>query len=247
MSGIKTLGREIYHDKEPFHRPLREQGRIIDKIVGTCNYFFSKSSRDNILPFRGFLIYGPPGSGKTELVKKVVYNLDKNFSTSSDIRVQLLFVDGGDIAAPKWGEGEKKLRDIFAEATSESEKRTILLFDDIETFILGRSAGLAKEWHFSLNSIFFHELDSIDLTKCIVIGTTNRNDLVDEALRSRFYSFFLDCPKIKDLVQIAKKYVYAYGLSDEILNKIEEKLKNTEGASIRTVEHYITDSIINRF
>jgi len=247
MVTFKVFGKDMYSGNIPIQQSIKEQTQIRRKIVGVCNYFFSQFEGKRLLPFRGFLIYGPPGTGKTELVKRAAYELDEDFQSKNLGKIQLMLVDGGDIAAPKWGEGEKKLRDIFEEARKDSDVRTIILFDDIETFILGRDAGLAKEWHFSLNSIFFHELDTLDLTKIMVIGTTNRNDLVDEALRSRLYSFQLGLPSIKDLMKIAEKFAAVYDISDFHLKDIELKLNKSKNPSIRTVEHYITDVIISKF
>ncbi|OLS18904.1 MAG: Proteasome-associated ATPase [Candidatus Heimdallarchaeota archaeon LC_3] len=246
MVGSIKYGKDIYSNI-PFHKLLNNQKTLKSKITRICNYFFTKHEGDALLPFRGFLIYGPPGTGKTEIIKRLVYDLDIDFERTNSGRVKLQFVDGGDIAAPKWGEGEQKLREIFkVNSTNQNKEKTLILFDDVETFILGRNAGLAKEWHFSLNSIFFHQLDSLNVTKNIVVGTTNRLDLVDDALKSRFYPFFLDLPNHEDLMNIAQKYAIAYNLDSRDLEHISNLLKKDLKPSIRNVEHLITDTVINK-
>lgn len=152
-------------------------------MVRTCEYFFKGKMRMDNAPFKGFILEGPPGTGKTEVVKQVARRLDKILGS-----VYLMLVDGASIAAPKWGDAERKLRNVFSSVDKmESGSKIIVLFDDIESLMISRGVDLAKEWHYSINSILFHELDRLDPYEVIVCATSNRIDLVDEALKTRLY------------------------------------------------------------
>ena len=62
----------------------------------------------------------------------------------------------------------------------------------------------AKEWHFSQNSIFFHSIDELDTAHTAVVLTTNRLDLVDEAIIDRFLSYEFAAPPVSVLEQIVR-------------------------------------------
>src|SRR5271157_2824425 len=153
----------------------------------TCEYFFKKGSDMSNSPFKGFLLEGPPGTGKTEAVNQVTRKLGRRLQSSTTVRQ--LFIDGASIAAPRWGDAEKALHGVFEKVTqTKAGVKYVVLFDDIESLMLARGKELAKEWHYSINSILFHEIDTLDPSKAVVCATTNRPDLVDEALRDRLYS-----------------------------------------------------------
>src|SRR3954471_7289942 len=78
--------------------------------------------------------------------------------------IALVIIDGADIARGRYGDSEEQLRKLFDYAREgeirghrheeDPTRRTVLLFDDVESLFLARSSGGAKEWHFSQNSVF---------------------------------------------------------------------------------------------
>lgn len=170
-------------------------------ISKTCEFFFKGKVTIKNNPFKGFLIEGAPGTGKTEVVKQVANKLDRRMRN-----VYYLFVDGASIASPKWGEAEQKLRTIFRKAPElqheHSNAKLLILFDDIESLMISRGAELAKEWHYSINSILFHEIDALVPLNTILLATTNRIDLVDDAIISRLYVISVDDVPIEQLKKI---------------------------------------------
>lgn len=205
-------------------------------ILNTCEYFFKVNITMNSFPFKGFILEGPPGTGKTELIRQVVRKLDRRINN-----VYFLFVDGATIAAPKWGEAEKRLKDVFHAIakikTEVKDPKLIILFDDIESLMISRGAELAKEWHYSINSILFHELDSLNPTNTIICATTNRIDLVDEAIKTRLYPLTINTVSIESLRSIVKEIlnVSIQNEKDKIFveEKIMTELKKHPKATIR--------------
>ena len=119
------------------------------------------------------------------------------------------------MARGRYGDTEEQIKEIFKYARDgqsgghhrhddEPKRRTIILFDDVESLFLTRSSAGAKEWHFSQNSIFFHSIDDLDTAHTAVILTTNRIDLVDEAIVDRFLSYEFTAPPASVLEQVAR-------------------------------------------
>ena len=214
---------------------LPQLSQIETTISRTCEYFFKSGSPLPNSPFKGFLLEGPPGTGKTEVVKQVARKLDRRSGN-----VHWLFIDGASIAAPKWGDAEKALRRVFKTAEQLSKERKnpklIVHFDDVECLMMARGVELAKEWHYSINSILFHEIDRLDPFSVIVCATTNRPDLVDDALRDRLFVIEVPPPPIEQLRFVIGEILDSTGVSshrEELEEKIFSKLKDLENPTIR--------------
>jgi len=240
----------IIIDVEQINRiHLTESRReICLKIVKTALYFFKKGRPTTLTPFRGFLLEGPPSTGKTEIARqaaKILYDSLKGL-----YEIKLLFVDSADIAAPKWGEAEDKLRKIFRSTDVSKNKKALILFDDIDCLMIKRGESISKEWHYSINSILFHEIDRLNPSNALIIATTNRPDLIDEALRSRLYSIKVDPPSIGELMEIAKELLLDSGLQngdvEKVISIIEPKIRKMNPPTIRDLQHIVVMECIER-
>ncbi len=243
----KINAREI----EPREFPPRLV-KIMDEMEKIIVHFFSSPERIQI-PFRGFLLEGPPGNGKTELAKQVIRNVAQQLDVHGIKEVSFQLVDSASIAASKWGEAEKRLKDLFDTSKFVTEKLVILM-DDIDCLMIKRGSNVAVEWHYSINSILFHQLDINDPSKLIVIATTNRTDLIDEALRSRLYFYEIKSLTRKELDVIAESIINSMYISNksELLNKVKQDLTKLEDMiksgdlvrenppNIRDLQHFIT-------
>ncbi len=227
--------------------------KISDEMMQIIKHFFSNDGKE-IIPFRGFLLEGPPGIGKTELVKQTARIIGAELY-DQDIKVFFMLVDSADIAAAKWGEAERKIKSLF-KGIDDSTKKLIILFDDIDCLMVKRGANVAVEWHYSINSILFHELDKIKPSQVILIATSNRTDLIDDALRSRLYSYNIDSLSMEDLIEILKAIVNRMSINSnqkeklvkkvieslvELKEKIQKgKIKREGDLNIRDIQHFIT-------
>jgi len=169
--------------------------------------------------------------------------------------VVLVIIDGADIARGRYGDSEEQLRKLFQFAREgefhghrhedDPVRRTVLLFDDVESLFLERGSGGAKEWHFSQNSVFFHAIDELDTARTAVVLTTNRMDLVDTAIIDRFLPYEFGTPPAHVLVQVARHRAGLQKLGEHHLGPVLAAIAAGDGVrSIRDVERMVTRAYV---
>jgi AAA+ superfamily predicted ATPase len=170
--------------------------------------------------------------------------------------IVLVIIDGADIARGRYGDSEEQLRKLFQFAREgeyhghrhddDPVRRTVLLFDDVESLFLERGSGGAKEWHFSQNSVFFHAIDELDTAHTAVILTTNRIDLVDTAIVDRFLPYEFGVPPADVLIEVARHRANLQRLDERTLEPILEAIRSPESEvrSIREVERMVTRAYV---
>jgi SpoVK/Ycf46/Vps4 family AAA+-type ATPase len=236
-------------DSKLFLKLTAAQKEVYRKMFDITAYFFTRTTELRLRPFRGFLLEGPPASGKTEVALQVAKALRSKLATLiPPIVVTMSLIDSSVIAAPHWGEAEKALKEAFTFEGRENERHIILL-DDIECLMLTRGSEIAKEWHYSINSVLFHRLDLLDPTKVMVFATTNRSDLIDEALRSRLYSFTVPLPTKEELKEIVEYMVKQLGLGEstqELVEAVMKRLESLEKPTLRYAQHFLIEECVER-
>jgi proteasome-associated ATPase len=136
---------------------------------------------------KGFLLYGPPGCGKTLIGKATAYNLTKQLREKGggDTRDYFMHVKGPEILNMWVGESERMVREIFATAR---EKRwegfmPFLFIDEAESILGTRRASRYSNILSTLVPMFCSEMDGIDsLNDVVIILASNRADLIDPAI-----------------------------------------------------------------
>ncbi len=130
-----------------------------------------KFKKFGIDPPKGILLYGPPGTGKTLLAQAIANETNMNF----------IVVKGPELLSKWVGESEKGIRRVFKRAREVAP--SIIFFDEIEALVPERGMDLSSGVTNRVISQFLTEFDGITrLEDVIVIGATNRPDMVDKAL-----------------------------------------------------------------
>jgi transitional endoplasmic reticulum ATPase len=153
VGGLEAAKTEI---REAIELPLKDPRRIEDL---------------GIEPPRGILLYGPPGTGKTLIAKAVASESGANF----------IPVRGPQLLSKWVGESERAVREVFKKARQVSP--SIIFFDEIDA--LAPARGMSSDSHVSdnvLNQILTEMDGLVELEDVVIMGATNRPDIVDPAL-----------------------------------------------------------------
>jgi proteasome-associated ATPase len=136
---------------------------------------------------KGFLLYGPPGCGKTLIGKATAYNLTKQLGekTGAQMKEYFMHVKGPEILNMWVGESERMVREIFA--TAREKRRDgfmpFLFIDEAESVLGTRRASRHSNILSTLVPMFCAEMDGIDsLNDVVIILASNRADLIDPAI-----------------------------------------------------------------
>lgn len=136
-------------------------------------------------PPKGVLLYGPPGCGKTLIAKAVANSLAKKMG--SDGPSYFLNVKGPELLNKYVGETERRIRLIFERARElaalDSARPVIVFFDEMESIFRTRGSGVSSDMETTVVPQLLTELDGVEeLRNVIVIGATNREELIDPAI-----------------------------------------------------------------
>src|SRR3954463_12003208 len=136
---------------------------------------------------KGFLLYGPPGCGKTLIGKATAYNLTRQLrgKSGADMREYFMHIKGPEILNMWVGESERMVREIFATAREKRREgyMPFLFIDEAESILGTRRASRYSSILSTLVPMFFTEMDGIDsLNDVVIILASNRADLIDPAI-----------------------------------------------------------------
>ncbi|MEX2202904.1 MAG: proteasome ATPase [Actinomycetota bacterium] len=139
-------------------------------------------------PPKGVLLYGPPGCGKTLIAKAVAKSLaDKvrERTGREDAHSYFLNIKGPELLNKYVGETERQIRQIFQRAKERSEEGlpVIVFFDEMDSIFRTRGSGISSDVESTIVPQLLSELDGVETLKnVIVIGASNREDLIDPAV-----------------------------------------------------------------
>jgi transitional endoplasmic reticulum ATPase len=183
--------------------------------------------RMGVRPPRGILLYGAPGTGKTLLAKAVATESEANF----------ISVKGPELLSKWVGESEKAVREIIKKARQTAP--TIVFFDEIDSLVPRR--GISSDSHVSERVVnqFLTEIDGLeDMTDIVIIGATNRPDMLDTALLrpGRFDRIILTpAPNEKARNEIFKIHTAKMPLKGITASELAEKTPGYVGADIESI------------
>ena len=137
---------------------------------------------------KGILLYGPPGCGKTLIAKAVANSLAKKVAEVSGdkaARSYFLNIKGPELLNKYVGETERQIRLVFQRAREKSEEGwpVIVFFDEMDSLFRTRGTGISSDMESTIVPQLLAEIDGVETLKnVIVIGASNREDLIDPAI-----------------------------------------------------------------
>ena len=172
-------------------------------------------------PPKGILLYGPPGTGKTLLAKAVANESEANF----------ISIKGPELLSKWVGESERGVREIFHKARLAAP--CVVFMDEIDSLVPTRGAGFDNQVTERVISQILTELDGLEeLRDVVIIGATNRPDMIDQALlRPGRFDKLLYVP-VPDLE--SRKEIFKIHIKDRPLGKdisIDDLVRRTDGYS----------------
>ena len=191
---------------------------------------------------KGVLLYGPPGCGKTLIAKAVANSIAKKLGhlTGKEVRSYFLHVKGPELLNKYVGESERQVREVFKKAKERAEdgNPVIVFFDEMDALFRTRGTGISSDIESTIVPQFLSEIDGVErLRNVIVIGASNRQDLIDPAV--------LRAGRLDVKVKVGRPDAVA---AKDIFSKYvgtnlpfdEEELKR-HGGDVKALVEYLTD------
>ena len=137
---------------------------------------------------KGILLYGPPGCGKTLIAKAVANSLAQKVALitgNTNVRSYFLNIKGPELLNKYVGETERQIRLVFQRAREKADEGVpvIVFFDEMDSLFRTRGTGISSDMESTIVPQLLAEIDGVEsLRDVIVIGATNREDLIDPAI-----------------------------------------------------------------
>lgn len=165
-------------------------GRQIEQIRDAIElpYLHADLFREHMLrPPKGVLLYGPPGCGKTLIAKAVANSLAKQVAekTGQSGKSFFLNIKGPELLNKYVGETERHIRLVFQRAREKASEGTpvIVFFDEMDSIFRTRGSGVSSDVENTIVPQLLSEIDGVEgLENVIVIGASNREDMIDPAI-----------------------------------------------------------------
>ena len=167
---------------------LDEQIEAIQDAVELPYLYADLFHEHQLQPPKGILLYGPPGCGKTLIAKAVANSLAKRVAEKTgdaSTRSYFLNIKGPELLNKYVGETERQIRLIFQRAREKSEEGVpvIVFFDEMDSLFRTRGTGISSDIESTIVPQLLAEIDGVEsLKNVIVIGASNREDLIDPAI-----------------------------------------------------------------
>lgn len=224
---------------------LEEQIELVRDAVELPFLHPEVFAEHKLLPPKGILLYGPPGCGKTLIAKAVAASISRKLGDRSgrEMRSFFLHVKGPELLNKYVGESERQIREVFKKAKERAEAGhpVIVFFDEMDALFRTRGSGISSDMEATIVPQFLSEIDGVErLRNVIVIGASNRQDLLDPAIlrAGRLdIKIKIERPDKKAAVAIFHKYL------TRDLPYHPEELDRNGGDSAKAAERLIHESV----
>jgi proteasome-associated ATPase len=207
---------------------------------------------------KGVLLYGPPGCGKTLIAKAVAKSLAdkvKERTGRQDAHSYFLNIKGPELLNKYVGETERQIRQIFQRAKERSEEGlpVIVFFDEMDSIFRTRGSGISSDVESTIVPQLLSELDGVETLKnVIVIGASNREDLIDPAILrpGRLdVKIKIERPNAAQAADIMSKYLNpSVPIHPEDVDRAKGDVKGATSRMIQsTVDRMYSEADDNRF
>ena len=166
---------------------LSAQIHAIEDAVELPYLYADDYKEHKLRPTKGVLLYGPPGCGKTMIAKAVANSLAQKVSKErgETINGYFLNVKGPELLDKFVGETERKIREVFRKAKEKAadDVPVVIFFDEMDALFRTRGSGISSDVEHTIVPQFLTEVDGVEgLRNVVVIGASNRPDLIDPAI-----------------------------------------------------------------
>lgn len=214
-------------------------------------YLYPKEYEEfNLSPPKGVLLYGPPGCGKTLIARAVASSIAERVrreSGNDEVRGYFINIKGPELLNKYVGETERKIREVFQKARDKSREGfpVIIFFDEMDSLFRSRGMGISSDMESTLVPQFLSEIDGVEnLRDVIVIGASNRQDLLDPAvLRPGRLDIKI---KIDRPNQKGAKDIFAIYLTPE-LPFAEKERQQFAGDTQAIADHFIHEAVCEMY
>jgi proteasome-associated ATPase len=211
-------------------------------------------------PPKGVLLYGPPGCGKTLIAKAVANSLAKKIAESrgedaKEAKSFFLNIKGPELLNKFVGETERHIRIIFQRAREKASEGTpvIVFFDEMDSIFRTRGSGVSSDVETTVVPQLLSEIDGVEgLENVIVIGASNREDMIDPAILrpGRLdVKIKIERPDAESAQDIFSKYLTEFLPlhADDLTEFDGDKAKCIRAMIERVVDRMYAESDDNRF
>ena len=166
---------------------LGDQIEAIKDAVELPYLYADYYKEHKLTPPKGVLLYGPPGCGKTMIAKAVANNLAEKISEKRGEKIKGFFLNikGPELLNKYVGETERKIREIFIKAKEKASEDVpvVVFFDEMDALFRTRGTGISSDVESTIVPQLLAEIDGVEgLRNVIVMGASNRQDLIDPAI-----------------------------------------------------------------
>src|SRR5437763_4371910 len=167
---------------------LRGQIEAIRDAVELPFLYAELFEEHELKPPKGVLLYGPPGCGKTLIAKAVAKSLAQQVAEKTGREIghsYFLNIKGPELLNKYVGETERQIRLIFQRAKEKSQEGfpVIVFFDEMDSLFRTRGSGISSDVENTIVPQLLSEIDGVEqLKNVIVIGASNREDMIDPAI-----------------------------------------------------------------